>query len=114
MAKNYIINNVLCFLTSARNDYAEEALFDIIHSFYSIDDIKLGKNILSDILNKEAAIRRDPSKKKKEIMDLFQLFDEFISSKNTKDIFVSDNYKKMPPVGMQFIAPILLNLSEEV
>ena len=114
MAKNYIINNVLSFLCSAKNDYAEEALFDVIYSFYSIDEIKVSKNIIAGILNKDAPVRRDPDKKKKELSDLIQFYDEFLLLKNNKDVFVSDNYKKVPPLGLEFIAPMLCNLSEEV
>ena len=114
MAKNYIINNVLCFLHSAKKDYADEALFDVLHSFYSVEDIKSGKCVIGDILNKEPVNRRDPERKRKEIYDLIEYYEEFSASKNNKDIFVSNSYKKMPPIGLEFIAPLLSNLNEEV
>ena len=31
-----------------------------------------------------------------------------------KELFVSDSYKKMPPVGLEYFNPILNNLWEEV
>ena len=114
MAKNYIINNVLCFLHSAKKDYADEALFDVLHSFYSVEEIKSGKCVIGDILNKEPVNRRDPERKRKEIYDLIEYYEEFSASKNNKDIFVSNSYKKMPPIGLEFIAPLLSNLNEEV
>ena len=68
MAKNYIVDNLLCFLNSAKGDYSNEVLFDVIHSFYSIEDIKDSKDVLADLLKKDAEVRRAPNKKKKDIV----------------------------------------------
>lgn len=115
MAKNYIVNNLLCFISSAKNDYADEVLFDIIFSFYSVEDIKTAKDLISNLLNKDVITRKNPEKKKKDLDDLFELFNEVKETdKCKKDIFVSDSYKRMPPLGLEFIAPILTNLSEEI
>ena len=44
---------------------------------------------------------------------------DFLAEKNSdnrfnKELFVSDFYKKRPPVGLEYFNPILNNLSEEV
>ena len=114
MVKNFIINNLLCFLHSARDDYADEALFDVLYSFYSIEEIRSSKDSLADILKKDSAVRREPDRKRKELLDLIDYYEEFKSNNNNKDVFVSNTYKKMPPIGLEFIAPILTNLSEEI
>ena len=115
MTKNYIVNNLLCFLSSAKGDYTNEVLFDLIYSFYSLDEIKNSKELLSDILSKELSVRREPEKKKKDLNDVLDLFSELKSSNaHRKEIFVADSYKKMPPFGLEFISPILTNLSDEV
>ena len=48
MSKNLNINNLLCFLSSAKNDYSENVLLDLVYSFYFIEDIKEAKEILSN------------------------------------------------------------------
>ena len=115
MAKNININNLLCFLATASNDYAQNIVFDLIYSFYSIDQIIESKDLLAVLLKKEVVNRRTPDKKRKDLEDVIEYFNELKqSSRATKEIFVADSYKKLPPVGMEFIAPILANLSEEV
>ena len=89
-------------------------MFEQVYSFYSIDDIKESKEVLSDIIDKDCTKRIGTDKKRKEVTDLFEFFDIFSSLTNNKDIFVADTYKRMPPVGLQFIAPILTHLSEEI
>ena len=70
MAKTLHINNLLCFLSSARNDYAENVVSDLIYSFYSIDHIKESKELLGILLKKDIKIRRDPNRKHRDLEDL--------------------------------------------
>ena len=115
MAKNLIINNLLCFLRTAKNDYADEVLFDLVFSFYSLDEVKCAKELIAGLLNRDVTVRKNPEKKKKDLDDLMELFNDFKDSENfRKDIFVSDSYKRMPPLGLEFISPILTNLSDEI
>ena len=113
MAKDIRINSLLCFISSAKNDYANEVLFDLVHSFYSEDDIIKAKDMLAEILNNSVIVRKNPERKKKSLDDVFEMFEEFLT-KNRRIIFVSDSYKKMPPLGLEFISPVLCNLIEEI
>ena len=108
-----VINHLLCFLSSAKNDHSRESLLDMAYSFYSHEEIKLAKTELANILKRDAVWRRDPEKKRKDLDDVIEFLDELKASK-FKTRFVSDNYKKIPPVGLEFIAPILTNLTGEV
>ena len=113
MSKEIIINNVLCFLQSSSGDYSNEVLYDLIYSFYSVDEIKIAKELIANALKADTITRKDPDKKRKILNDLLELFEE-LKSKNMKIVYVSDSYKKMPPLGLEFIAPLLTNLSDEV
>ena len=108
-----IISNILCFINSAKNDYSREALKDVTFAFYSHEDIKNAKSTLCDLLKREFKMRRDPEKKKKDLIDVLDLHEELTSGRNSYK-FLSDNYKGMPPIGMEMIAPLLINLSSEV
>ena len=44
---------------------------------------------------------------------MIDFFDDILASK-TKVRFLSESYKHMPPIGMEIIAPIMVNLSEEI
>ena len=107
------INNLLCFISSAINDYSNSVLKNLVFSFYSLEEIKEAKELLSNLIERDVVNRRDPERKRKKTDDLFTFFNEFFI-KNHNDKFVTDSYKKLLPVGMEFIAPILINLSEEV
>ena len=108
-----VINHLLCFLSSAKNDHSRESLLDMAYSFYSHEEIKLAKTELANILKRDVVWRRDPEKKRKDLDDVIEFLDELKASK-FKTRFVSDNHKKIPPVGLEFIAPILTNLTGEV
>ena len=107
------INNLLSFLNSASNDYSHESLLDIAGTFYSHEDIKAAKQLLSDDLKHDVIWRRDPDKKIKDLQDLLELNEEFMKGK-LKIKYTSDNYKKVPPLGLEFIAPMLVSLNDEL
>lgn len=107
------INNLLCFLSSAKEDHTKESLTEVAYSFYSHEEIKNAKVDLTTLLKKDLSWRRDPEKKRKDMLDVIEFHEELCSSKSNVK-FVSDTYKKMPPVGMELIAPVLTNLVEEV
>ncbi|MEL6945282.1 MAG: hypothetical protein AAFO82_21735, partial [Bacteroidota bacterium] len=113
MEGNLIINSLLCYLSTAKNDYTDESLYDIIHSFYSHEEIKSAKTELSNLLKKDITWRRDPDKKGKDLRDIIELYGELAATKN-KVKFVCDNFKRMPPIGMELVAPILVNLVDEM
>ena len=108
-----IINSVLCFIGSAKADHTNESLSDIVYSFYSHDEIKSAKTELCNILKKDIVWRRDPDKKRKDLNDVIEYYEELCKSK-IKVRFVTSNYKKVPPIGLELIAPILVNLVEEI
>ena len=112
-AGEVIIDSLLCFLKSAQDDFTSEGLLDVAHAFYSHEKIKMSKTTLANILHKDIIWRRDPDKKRKDLRDVIDFMKEVTESKS-KYIFVADSHKGMPPVGMEFIAPLLSNLAEEM
>ena len=113
MDNTIVTNNLLCFLMSARNDFTKETLLQVVDAFYSHEIVKDAKICLVDILHKDLVWRRDPGKKRKDLQDVMIFLEEAIAAdKRLK--FVCDSYKGMPPVGLEFIAPLIIKLSEDV
>lgn len=108
-----VISNLLCFVASAKNDFSRETLMEVAESLYSHDRIKAAKTALLDLLRKDLPVRRDPEKKRKDLKDVMDLYEE-ASAANKRMKFVADSYKAMPPVGMEFLAPLLLKLTVDV
>lgn len=112
-AGDIIIDGLLCFASSALNDFSRESLNDLTYAFYSHENIKASKTTLCNLLHKDIIWRRDPDKKRKDLKDVIDYLKEVLDSK-IKVKFVSDNYRQMPAVGMECIAPLLINLSGEL
>lgn len=112
-AGEMILNSVLCFINSAKEDHTNDSLIETANAFFSHEDIKSAKTELSNLLHRDILWRRDPDKKRKDMKDVVDLHNDIVKSR-LKVKFVTDSYRKMPPVGMEMIAPLLVNLSEEV
>ena len=109
-----IINSILCFINSAKADYDnDKTLEEVVYNFYSHDEVKAAKEILCNILKEDILWRREPDKKRKDLVDVFRFHNRLYETRNTIK-FVTDSYKKMPPMGLEILAPILGNLSEEI
>ena len=107
-----IIDNVLCYLSTASKDLNNQTIYEIIKCFFSYDQIKNAKIKLGKVLNKDITTRRDPDKIGKELKDIFDYYEDWTDEVNV--MFVCDGYNKMPPNGMESIAVTLSNLGEEV
>lgn len=112
-SSEFIMSNVLCFVNSAKSDFSKETLKDVAFSFFSHEDIKSAKQELCNLLKKDLVWRRDPEKKKKDLVDVLDLHEE-LTLKRNRFKFVCNSYKAMPPVGMELLAPLIINLSDEV
>ena len=106
------IDNLLCYLFSARGDISNDALIDSIFTFYSADEIKNSKATLVSALNKHIPTRNNPDKKSKDLNDLLGFVNDW--SDDMRIRFVSDNYKKMPPNGIEVLAPMLIDINEQL
>ena len=65
------------------------------------------------MLKKDLIWRQDPDKKRKDLKDILEYYQELTASKRKLNI-VTDTYKKMPPVGMSVFAPVLSNLAGDI
>ena len=82
-------------------------------AFYSHENLKDAKTTLAVLLKKDIIWRRDPDKKRKDLADVIDLLEELTANRNNYK-FLCDSYKGMPPLGMEMIAPLIINLSTEV
>ena len=73
---NIIINNILCFVHSSKDDYTKETVKDVVCAFYSHEEIKIAKTLLCNILKKDLTWRRDPDKKRKDFNDILDSYGE--------------------------------------
>ena len=65
-----VVDNLLCFLTTAKADFSGSSISDLACCFYSHENIKQSKTVLANLLHKDISWRRDPEKKKKDLKDV--------------------------------------------
>ena len=114
MSSDLIVSNLLCFLHSSWNDYDQDALHDIIVSFYSPEDIVEAKETLFKACVADIKHRRGNDKVKRDITDILETFDNYLKSESSNFKFVSNSYKLMPPSGLDTIAHTLSSLFTEL
>ena len=48
-----IVNSLLCFLNSAKQDFSSDSLLHILDAFYSHENIKVAKTTLVNLLHRD-------------------------------------------------------------
>ena len=112
-----VIDNLLSYVMRACEDLGNDALFDVIFTFYSVDEIVDSKAAIARLIKKDQKDvhnRNNPNKKAKELRDLMDFIKEFVEKDDLRVKYVSDNYKRMPPNGIECIAPLLIQMGEEL
>ena len=77
MNSEIVLNNILCFISTARNSKSTEYILQCCLLFYSIDEVKSAKNLLSEYGNEKVINRRGENALKNEITDIIELFKKF-------------------------------------
>ena len=108
-----IVNSLLCFLNSAKSDFNNNVLEDVIYAFYSHDDIKQAKEIMGNIVSEDIIWRRKPEQKRKDLNDLITFHEKACETKRKMN-YVTNTYKAMPPIGLTLFAPLITSLTNEV
>ena len=110
-----VVNNVLCYLSSARHSYSENSITSICQSFYNADKIYEAKEILFDISKDPVINRRGEGKVKATVLDIVSLLRKIDDNSIPCPKFVCDGYDGMPPSsGFEIIAEHMADLITEI
>lgn len=113
--KNAVVNGVLCYISTARDSYNEQALLSICQGFYSLELIDEAKKVLYEITGEPIKQRRGPGKIKADLSDIIAEFKSADEKNFELPIFVSDNFRSMPPAsGFEVIADHIITLMDEM
>ena len=109
------INEILCFISTARNSLAADYIIATVHAFYDFCNVKIAKDLLSKLCGKQSVRRRNEEKFKAEIKDILELFEVAENENLTLPKFVADNFNSLPPTaGFECVAKRLATLTEEL
>ena len=117
MSDTMIINNLLCFVSTAKPDKSNDYIIQCCFPFFKIKEITEAKELLYSFSNEKLVKRRgdDPTKAHAEITDILKMFSKYEDDNFELPRFVADSYASMPPVnGFDKINQHLILLSEEI
>ena len=80
MEKDFMIDSILCFVQSAKNQFDNEKIARMVVAFYSAEQIFRSKEKLFSILNarmiKRKTCERHPNPSDADVADIIELFDK--------------------------------------
>ena len=91
-----IINNVLCYISSARHSLPEDNIIIVVKSFYSFDKIKEAKDVIHDLCQIKGKRRKADDKISSEIKDILTALKNRDNA-ITLPRFVVDQHDGLPP-----------------
>ena len=106
------INNILCFIQSARDTDTRNEILGSVENFYKSKDIQKSKNVIFDAIQVKPVSRREVSK---DIDDILEAFDKAESQNLSLPIYAAVGRNALPPAnGYEFLKDILDNVKEEL
>lgn len=109
-----VINDLLCFISSALNSYEKELIIHQALGYYSETDIKNAKSIICKHAGVKPTWRRKENRLWHDLMDVIDLV---IQEKDADKLqrYVADNYQAFPPLfGYETIANDLKTLKNDI
>lgn len=113
--ENTVINDVLCYISTARSSVPEEVIILTVRSFYDFDKIKKAKDFLCKVCGVKTNRRRNDDKITTEIGDILKLFEDACVGDKEIPKFVAEGYTSMPPSsGFEIVSEHILSLTNEI
>ena len=112
---NAVVNNVLCFVGSARHSYADKNTVSICEAFYSYEEIFTAKEILFSLCSEHCTRRRGDNRVSADLNDMLSQLRK--ADENSLDLpkFLCDSHSKMPPSsGFEVLSEHLVKLISEL
>ena len=113
------INDVLCFISTARESWSKEKIVKESAAFYSDEVIKKAKDLLFDLC-KETAVKRkvcprQPNVSIANLEDIYNLLEKMEDIGRTLPKFVAEGFMSLPPSsGFDSLASILCMMRDEI
>ena len=110
-----IMNNVLCYASTARHRLRADDIIRTCLMFYDDDEIIKGKDVLFNLVSERSIRRRNENRIMHELKDILDMFKKCDESKVSLPLFVADSYNGMPPSsGFEIIAQSMQTLIQEI
>ena len=110
-----IINNFLCYVSTARHCMRHDDITRMCIVFYKENDMLDGKNLLCAKVGDKPKWRRGENRLINEVQDVLNILKKCDDEGFKLPLFVCDSYNGMPPTsGFENIAQSLMTLNNEI
>ena len=109
------VNNILCFISTARHTKTDKQILKYCLSFYEINEIREAETLLFNYGKERSVRRRSDNSGKSEIMDILDQFRTLEETHVAIPTFVADSFDAMPPTAEnKSTNPLLSSLVDEI
>ena len=107
-----VIENILCFIQSARDSLSSAEIQNTVEKFYKQKDIQKSKQVILDAVQEKPVKRRDVNK---DIQDILEAFASADSKQVNLPTYAAVGLDAMPPAsGYELIQDSLNAMSDEI
>ena len=116
---NTVINDLLCFLTSARDSLSHDNIIVNAVAFYKSDSIKSAKEIIFRMCDERNIARKssasNPNPSVPDVRDILLLLEKVDEKSVSIPDFVAQSYASLPPAcGFEALASVMCALRDEL
>ena len=115
-----IVNDVLCYISTSRNDLTNDVIKNNVCSFYNCEEILDAKILLFNAVNSTPISRKGEKKENRNVQDILDLFVQCENEGKSLPQYCASRYNSMPATNderylqkMSYITDIILNLQRE-
>ena len=117
-APQFILNDMLCYISSARDTFSQEHVITNCVGFYDADKIREAQLTICNLAKVKAINRRggknvgDPNPVI--MQDILDAFEKMGNSDSPMPTFVAGGYNAFPPTGFEYVAPVLCSMRDQM
>ena len=110
-----VLNNVLCFISSARASAPANDIISKAHAFYESAQIITAKDLIFRLINENVVRRKSDDKYIRELKDILDAFNKAEEKSISLPTFVAMGAAALPPSsGFEVIVDIINDLKKEI
>jgi len=113
---NAVINDVLCYISTARDSLAKDVIVMNACAYYRAEKILQAKELIHNIFCEKMVTRRrspnQPNTASIDLHDIMNIFDKYDGNCPVK--FLASSYDSLPPSGFEPMAAIISSLRDEM
>ena len=116
--KDTVLNDVLCYISTARSSLSHDDIISNTLAFYKPESVTKAKELICKIAKEKYMVRKScaahPDPTSAHLKDIYDCFLKLERENITPPKFVAEGFYSFPPAGFQYLAPMVCALRDEI